>query len=79
MTRASLAFPQAEKLKEITGEILSLISGISEAEKANAVKCKELLEQLGSKIREINQGKKINKAYNSPPPGVASFFVDKKK
>jgi cob(I)alamin adenosyltransferase len=72
-------FPQAEKLKEITGEIFSLISGISEAEKANAVKCKKLLEQLGSKIREINQGKKINKAYNSPPPGVASFFVDKKK
>ncbi|MGE5613321.1 MAG: flagellar protein FlgN [Bacillota bacterium] len=73
------AFPQAEKLKEVTGEILSLVSRISEAEKANNVKCRELLEQLGSQIKKINQGKKINNAYNTPPPGVSSFFVDKKR
>jgi hypothetical protein len=73
------AFPQAEKLKEVTGEILSLVSRISEAEKTNSVKCKELLEQIGSQIKKINQGKKINKAYNSSSSGFSSFFVDKKK
>lgn len=73
------ALPQAEKLKEITGEILSLISRISEAEKVNSDKCKELLEQLGTRIKKINQGKKINNAYNSSTSDTSSFFVDKKR
>lgn len=73
------ALPQAGKLKEITGEILSLVSRISEVEKANGAKCKELLEQLGTRIKKINQGKKINNAYNSSTSDISSFFVDKKR
>lgn len=71
--------PQAGMLKEITGEILALVSRISEAEKVNGEKCKELLEQLGARIKKINQGKKISSAYNSAAADTSSFFVDKKR
>jgi hypothetical protein len=44
------------------------------------VKSNKLLEQLGSQIQKINQGKKINNAYNSQnAAGASSFFLDKKK
>lgn len=73
------ALPQAGKLKEITGEIFALVSRISEAEKVNGEKSRELLEQLGARIKKINQGKKISSAYNSAPTDASSFFVDKKR
>lgn len=73
------AFPGAKQLKDKTGEILALVSRISEVEKQNSAKSNELLTQLGSQIKKINQGKKINNAYNPAPTNTASFFLDKKK
>lgn len=73
------AFPMAKRLKEITGETLALIGRISEIEKFNSSKSKELLDQLGGEIKKINQGKKVNTAYNPVSPRTPSYFVDKKK
>ncbi len=73
------AFPGAKALKERIGEILELVSNISQIEKSNNDKSKELHEQLGSQIKKINQGKRINNAYNPAPPNSTAFFVDKKK
>lgn len=73
-------FPAAKQLKRATSEVLELVREISDTEKINSVKGKELLEQLGSQINKINQGKIINNAYNKPNiAGGSSFFVDKKK
>jgi len=73
------AFPAARKLKEITSEILELIGCISKIEKQNNEKSKKLLDTIGSKIKQLNQGKKINNAYNPAPQSTSSFFLDKKK
>ncbi|NLB78680.1 MAG: flagellar protein FlgN [Clostridiaceae bacterium] len=73
------AFPGAKALKERTGEILKLVEGISQIEKSNNDKSKKLHEELGSEIKKINQGKRINNAYNPSPSNPAAYFLDKKK
>ncbi len=73
------AFPGAKLLKERTGEILELVNSISQIEKSNNEKSRKLHEQLGSEIKKINQGKRINNAYNPTPSNSTAFFVDKKK
>ncbi len=72
-------FPVAGRLKEGTAEILELVGRISKIEKQNNGKSKELLNTIGSKIKKLNQGIKINNAYNPAPSGTSSFFLDKKK
>jgi uncharacterized protein YdiU (UPF0061 family) len=72
-------YPAAAQLRGITGEILELIKKISDTEKINSSKSKELLNNLGGEIRKINQGKKVNKAYSPEPVNAPSYFVDKKK
>ncbi len=72
-------YPAAAQLKGITTEILGLIKKISEIEKLNSSKSKELLNELGGEIKKINQGKKVNKAYSPGPVSLPSYFVDKKK
>ena len=73
-------FPGARELKQATGEVLALVGKISSIEKDNSAKCRELLEEIGSQIRRLNQAKKLNNAYNRPDAGGApSFFLDKKK
>lgn len=73
-------FPAAVRLKQGVSGVLDLVREISEIEKVNSVKSNKLLEQLGSQIQKINQGKKINNAYNSQnAAGASSFFLDKKK
>ena len=73
-------FPEAKRLKQAVSEVLDLVREISGIEKINSVKSKKLLEQLGSQIQKINQGKKINNAYNRQnAAGATSFFLDKKK
>ncbi len=69
----------ARHLKEVTAGILKLITEISEIEKANNDKSKELLGKLGGEIKKINQGMKVNSAYSSTPVNTASYFIDKKK
>lgn len=73
------SYPAAAQLKGITGEILELIKKISEIEKLNSNKSKELLSDLGGEIKKINQGKKVNKAYSPEPISTPSYFMDKKK
>lgn len=69
----------AKHLKEITAGILNLITEISGIEKTNNKKSEELLNELGSEIRKINQGKKVNSTYTAKPVNTASYFIDKKK
>ena len=73
------AFPAAGKLKGITAEIIELVGNISKIEKQNSEKSKKLLDTIGSKIKQLNQGKQINNAYNPAPQSASSFFMDKKK
>lgn len=73
------AYPIAKQLKEGTLEIIVLVGKIQELEKVNSTKSKKLLEQIGLNINKINQGKKINNAYNPSPGDTSSYFVDKKK
>jgi predicted nuclease with TOPRIM domain len=73
-------FPAAVRLKQGVSEVLDLVREISDVEKINSVKSNKLLEQLGSQIQKINQGKKINNAYSSQNAAVtSSLFLDKKK
>lgn len=69
----------AKHLKEITADIINLIKEISEIEKANNLKSEELLNNLRSEIKKINQTKTINNAYGSRPGNKAAYFIDKKK
>ena len=69
----------AKHLKEITAGIINLVSEISEIEKTNNDKSKELLGKLGGEIKKINQGKKVNTTYASKPGSTPAYFIDKKK
>ena len=69
----------AKQLRGLTKDILKLIADISEIEKQNNRNSKELLGQLGSEIKKINQGKKVNNAYIPNMPNTVSYFIDKKK
>lgn len=69
----------AKQLKDLTAELLDIIRNISEIEKVNSQKCSKLLEQFGSEIKKINQGKKTNNAYNTGSVVAPSYFLDKKK
>lgn len=74
------AHPQAKQLKQVTSEVVELIGKIGDIEKVNSSKSKKLLEELGLQIKKVNQGKKINNAYNNPTSAdTASFFMDQKK
>lgn len=73
------AIKGVKQLKAQTAEILDVIRSISQLEKENARKSKTLLEQFGSEIKKINQGKKANSAYKSGSYSAPSYFVDKKK
>ncbi|NLK86248.1 MAG: flagellar protein FlgN [Clostridiaceae bacterium] len=74
------ADPRAKQLKQITSEVMDLIGEISSIENINSEKSKKLLEELGSQIKKVNQGKKINNAYSAQPADTpSSFFLDQKK
>lgn len=69
-----------KELKQITGQIMELLNEINALEKQNNEKAKSVLDDLGAKIRQIREGKKLNNVYNTGagiiPP---AYFVDKKK
>jgi|GEM_PF-726330 len=72
-------YPEAKQLKEATSEVLDVVREISSIEEINSKKSKELLKQLGSKIQNINRGKKISNAYKKPNTADhPSFFMDRK-
>lgn len=72
--------PQAKQLKQITSEVVGLVGEISRVEKVNSEKSKKLLDELGSQIKKVNQGRKINNAYNKTnSANPSSFFMDQKK
>ncbi len=74
------ADPRAKRLKQLTTEVVDLVGRISEVEKINSEKSKKLLNELGSQIKLVNHGKKINNAYSKPPADTSSsYFLDKKK
>lgn len=78
-SRLDGAVGEAKEFKSLTGEILELITAIREVEKVNSEKSKTLLNQLGDRIKKINQGKKANSAYAPGYLKAPSYFIDKKK
>lgn len=70
----------AKELKQIIGQIMEILDEIKTFEKQNNEKAKKLLDDLGSKIRQIREGKKLNNVYN-PTSGIKppAYFLDKKK
>lgn len=70
----------AKELKQIIGQVMELLSEINEIEKQNNDKAKGLLDDLGMKIRQIREGKKLNNVYNPGSGAIPpAYFVDKKK
>ncbi|WP_265445767.1 flagellar protein FlgN [Acetivibrio straminisolvens] len=75
-----LGIKGAKELQELVSEIMVFLREISEIEKKNKEKANGLLNELGAKIREIREGRRVSSAYSpsaslSPP----SYFIDKKK
>jgi len=66
-------------LQDVIGEIMALIREISELEKSNSLKAKKRLENLSTKVRQVNQGKQLNAAYMPSPVKLPSYFIDKKR
>lgn len=69
----------AKELKECIAKITGLIGQICELEKLNNNKAKDLLDSIGNKIKNINQGKKVSSAYTPGPVQIPSYYIDKKK
>lgn len=69
-----------KELKQITGQIMELLNEINTLERQNNEKAKRLLDDLGMKVKQISEGKKLSNVYN-PGAGMRppSYFVDKKK
>ena len=69
-----------KELKQTICQVMETIKEISGLEQQNNSKAKELLDELGTEIRKVNQGKKVTSAYN---PGNAlrppSYYIDKKE
>ncbi len=69
-----------DELKQTIKQIMELLSEIRENEQQNNEKARNLLNDLGSNIRKIREGRKLNSVYSQSsdlrPP---SYFVDKKK
>lgn len=78
--KPSEAEPFAFELKQVTSQIMELLDEMNILEKNNNDKAKALLDDLGLKIRQIRQGKKLGSVYNSASEMVPpAYFVDKKK
>lgn len=76
----ALGIKGVKELQELICRIMDLLTEISEIEKQNKEKANSLLDNLGAKIREIREGRRVSSAYSpvaslSPP----SYFIDKKK
>ncbi|MCX8130719.1 MAG: flagellar protein FlgN [Clostridia bacterium] len=76
----SPGIPGVKELQQSIKAVMGLIKDITELDKQNNNKAKKLLDELGNEIRKINQGKRVNMAYNpSPVMQPPSYFIDKKK
>ncbi len=69
----------AGDLKESVGKVIGILGEIFEVEKKNNDKAKMLLSEIGSEIKKLNVGKKINSVYRPGPVQAFSYFIDKKK
>lgn len=77
----NLPLKGTKELKQITEQIMELLTEINKLEKQNHEKAKSLLDEFGAKIRQIRDGKKLNNAYYNPGAGLTppAYFLDKKK
>lgn len=73
------AIERLGELQEIIAKIMHLTREISEIEKINGEKAKDLFEKLGSEIEKINQARMLKSAYSPQMPKPPSFFIDKKR
>jgi len=67
------------RLKDSIGAIMAVVKEISEIEKSNNKKAKEVLDSLANKIKQANLGKQLNNAYMPVPNMMPSYYIDKKK
>jgi|BioPla2DNA2_1021312.scaffolds.fasta_scaffold17150_4 predicted transcriptional regulator len=69
-----------KELQEIIAQIMKNVEQISEIENQNVNRAKNLLNDFGSNIRRINEGRKVNTAYNNTSSlNTPSYYIDKKK
>jgi predicted transcriptional regulator len=69
-----------KELQEIIARIMKLVGKISEIENQNINRANNLLNDFGSNIRRINEGKRVNNAYNNVSSiNAPSYYIDKKK
>ncbi|HPD01285.1 MAG TPA: flagellar export chaperone FlgN [Acetivibrio sp.] len=69
-----------KELQEIISRIIKLVGKISEIENQNIERANNLLNDFGSNIKRINEGKRANNAYNNAYSlNAPSYYIDKKK
>lgn len=73
----SSTYPDIKELQTKISAIFQALQMIEEIDKYNNEKLNESFEDVKMKLRQIKQGKTINKGYNTNPYGNA--FIDEKK
>lgn len=69
-----------KELQQLIKQIMDLLNEINAIEKQNSDKARKLLDNLGSQIKRINEGKRVSSAYSTDPSSrPPSYFIDKKK
>jgi len=67
------------ELKELIGKITSLVEDLIETEKRGYESAVMLQAEFKSEIKNINNARKVTKAYSLKPSSNPSYFIDKKK
>lgn len=67
------------ELKDTITNIMSMVKEISSMENHNNTCAKELLNNIGSEIKKINLGKKMNNLYNKGAYSSDGYYIDRKK
>ena len=67
------------KLQDETRELVSIINSIQDLEKENSRKLQEQMNELKTKMKQVQQGKQSIKGYGGKTPEGDGHFIDKKR
>lgn len=70
-------YDNIKKLKNVVGEINSILTEISKVDKENKSKMEENIKNIKINIKNVKKGKRAYKGYNYQNPG--SILIDEKK
>ena len=74
-----IKYPELSDVKAKVGNIMSLANEIMQLEKENKDKLTSLFEDVKRELKNLKQGKKSLKAYDSKPIMRDGIYIDKKK